>query len=166
MGFLVKNKIYLSSLIVRELLIISIVVNFVSCFSKEIIIDKWGDPKFRNYIKWELEITSERENDLIIPSFNLLLRKKTDDLIKYYKFRTLYYYGQDCNFSDNFFYDWTENTPELIELNEKGFILIRRILPAMKREDLIKMENKFLYTEPDGENLEGRQFKMIIVPKS
>jgi len=127
-----------------------------SCSSKEIVIASWGDPKFRNYIDWEFEITSERQKDMIIPSFNTTLRKKTDDYIKYYKFRTLYYYGQDHYFSDNTFYEWTEDMPELVELNEKGFIIIRRVLPAMRREELIKKEEYFLYTVPDGEDLEGQ----------
>ncbi|MDR2941896.1 MAG: hypothetical protein LBV17_04820 [Treponema sp.] len=145
------------------------VLTFYNCCSREIIIKKIGDPIYSNYIKWELEITSERENDTIIPSFNVTLMKKTDDFIKFYKFRTLYYYGQLHDFSDIVYYEWTEEMPELIELNEKGFVTIRRTLPAMQREELIKKEKDvqkyFVYTDPDGENLEGITYKMIIVPK-
>lgn len=140
-------------------------ISFASCSSKEIIIDKWGDPKFRDYISWEGKITSERENDIIIPSFSVTRRKKTDDLIKYYKFRVLYFYGQEHNFYDETIYEWTEDTPELIELNKNGVVTIKRTLPAMKREELIKKEGHHLYTEPDGEDLEGLNYKMILIHK-
>jgi len=141
------------------------ILTFSSCFTNEIKINKMGDPKYNNYIKWELIITSERKNDTIIPSFNVTLTKKTDDFIKYYKFRTLYYYGQTHEFYDEVFYEWTEDTPELMELNKKGFITIRRTLPAMQREDLIKLDiHKYhVYTDPDGEDLEGQSYKMVLI---
>jgi hypothetical protein len=141
------------------------------CSAKEIKISGWGNPKISQYISPKdvmNEITSERIGNEIIPSFRITLKKRTDGIIKYFKFRTIYHYGQEYSFTDEYFYTWTGESSELQELNVNGTVTITRILPRMEREALIKKDAHkcFIYQEPDGEDLVWIFHEIVIEPLS
>ena len=123
-----------------------------NCSSQE---ESVVNPNVSKYIGWSSRILSTRAEKIITPIYEITLRKKTNNTITKFDFDVVYLYGQAFHFQDRSSFVWDKNSPELIELNTNGFITIKRELPSMGREELIKRKDIFTFTEPDGEDLQG-----------
>ena len=64
-------------------------------------------------------------------------------------------YGQEFHFQNKKSFAWNKNSSELIYLNFNGSVTINIELSPIKREELTIKENTFIFTDPDGEDLQG-----------
>ena len=134
--------------------------SLISCSLQEQTIKGVGNPEISRYIEWSSQIISTRTEENITPIYEITLTKKTNNIITNFEFDVSYYYGQTFHFNNKLSFFWDKNCPELNELNSSGSIKIRKELSPMKREELVKLENVFIFTGPDGEDLQG-VFKKI-----
>jgi hypothetical protein len=145
----------------KTMLYICLFLNcLTSCSLREQTIKGYGNPEISQYMKWSSQILSSRTEENIIPIYEITLSKKTDNIITSFEFDVSYYYGQVFQFNNKASFIWDKDSPELIELNSSGSITIRKELFPIKREELVRIEDMFTFTEPDGEDLQG-YFKKI-----
>jgi hypothetical protein len=129
--------------------------SLISCSLQEQTIKGVGNPEISRYIGWSSQILSTRTEENITPIYEITLSKKENNIITNFEFDVSYYYGQTFHFNNKLSFVWDKNSSELVELNSRGSVKIRKELSPMKREELVELENVFIFTEPDGEDLQG-----------
>jgi hypothetical protein len=120
----------------------------------------------RDYIIWkEWKTTSVRDENHIYPSYEITLEKLTDKNIIFFQFTVSWLYGQDWNYIKTKEFVFNRYSPELQIFNEKNIYTIKEELYPIKRQDpnMPKSEGKeHGYLEPDGEEIQGHNIKLII----
>ena len=114
----------------------------------------------REYVSCETILASIRVEELIIPSYKIVLTKNKSSKIKELEFEIIYLYGQNFDFRERKYFILDEY--EINELNQTGILIISRSLPKIKREPQVIAKNSRRYVAPDGEDIQDIFYKLVI----
>jgi hypothetical protein len=130
------------------------------CSASDITYKFPNNAVIRDYVACTSKLTSLREGNFIIPSYEIILEKKTDINIRELEIKINYYYGQNFHFINNSYFILDDEQLNII--NKTGKIIIKKELEKMPREELTIKRHTFRYTEPDGEYLEDIFYKLTL----
>ena len=145
---------------IRNFCLISIFFLFpFICYSDDLIISYPSNSGISDYVSCDTRITSIRYDETIIPSYEITLEKKRNNLIKELSIEIIYYYGQNFIYTNRKMF--TLDNIEIGVLNTRGQIVLSNTLSEIIREPQIVLENTARYLEPDGEYVSGIFYKLV-----
>jgi hypothetical protein len=126
------------------------------CFTDDISFFYPKNIVIRDYVSCDLEITSIRSEKTIVPSYKIILTKKTEKRIKELALEVIYYYGQYFYYSNRQMF--VLNKHEILMLNTNAQIILSNTLPKMERENTVTEK----YIKPDSEYIGDVFYKLIM----
>ncbi|QTQ17311.1 hypothetical protein HXT04_00165 [Treponema parvum] len=136
-----------------------ILLNLISCFSREITVKGDGNPALGKYIKGEITDLTRKDDKYYYPEFEIKIKKITKYRISEYEIYYVYVFGQNANVLLSVRKLYTEKDEEIRELNDNGFFVIYRKLEKVPLETILDASSYMgilNYTSVDAMNCKVR----------